>query len=238
MMVFSKLQRYGLSILSGLLLTLSFPYSGSITPLIFIAWIPLLLVENNLSEKKNSGFHLFIHAYLSFLIYNLGSTWWVSNSTMIGGVFAFIFNSLLMSLAFILYHYLRKRFSFSYSLFFFPIVWVAFEFCHFNWELSWPWLTMGNVFSDSPSWIQWYEYTGTLGGSLWVLLINSLFFKLLLGWKSECDKKIMLRLSVASGMVLVVPLVLSFCLMQTSYSSEKKMRILSVQPNIDPYNEK
>ena len=126
MMVFSKLQRYGLSILSGLLLTLSFPYSGSITPLIFIAWIPLLLVENNLSEKKNSGFHLFIHAYLSFLIYNLGSTWWVSNSTMIGGVFAFIFNSLLMSLAFILYHYLRKRFSFSYSLFFFPIVWVAF----------------------------------------------------------------------------------------------------------------
>jgi apolipoprotein N-acyltransferase len=238
MMVFSKLQRYGLSILSGLLLTLSFPYSGSITPLIFIAWIPLLLVENNLSEKNNSGFHLFIHAYLSFLIYNLGSTWWVSNSTMIGGVFAFIFNSLLMSLAFILYHYLRKRFSFSYSLFFFPIVWVAFEFCHFNWELSWPWLTMGNVFSDSPSWIQWYEYTGTLGGSLWVLLINSLFFKLLLGWKSECDKKIMRRLSVASALVLVVPLVLSFSLMQTSYSSEKKMRILSVQPNIDPYNEK
>ena len=52
------------------------------------------------------------------------------------------------------------------------------EYLHLNWDLSWPWLTLGNGFANSPNLVQWYEFTGFLGGSLWVLLMNFLLFRL------------------------------------------------------------
>ena len=235
----SKKQRYAFSTLTGLLLTISFPFSGSLMPLIFIAWIPLLLVENKLSENSKSGRHVFVHAYWSFFIYNLGSTWWIWNSTSVGGVLAFVFNSLLMALAFLLFHFLRKRSASAYDFLFFPIVWVAFEYCHFNWELSWPWLTMGNVFSELPNWIQWYEFTGVLGGSLWILLINALLLKLFLKWKTTNEPKSLLPLGISSVSLLITPLVISYLLLSSfKEDSSRKIHVLAVQPNIDPYNEK
>jgi apolipoprotein N-acyltransferase len=235
----SKKQRYAFSTLTGLLLTISFPFSGSLMPLIFIAWIPLLLVENKLSENSKSGRHVFVHAYWSFFIYNLGSTWWIWNSTSVGGVLAFVFNSLLMALAFLLFHFLRKRSTSAYDFLFFPIVWVAFEYCHFNWELSWPWLTMGNVFSELPNWIQWYEFTGVLGGSLWILLINALLLKLFLKWKTTNEPKSLLPIGISSVSLLITPLVISYLLLSSfKEDSSRKIHVLAVQPNIDPYNEK
>ena len=29
-------------------------------------------------------------------------------------------------------------------------------------------LTLGNAFAGHPEWVQWYEYTGTSGGTLWI----------------------------------------------------------------------
>ncbi|HML86425.1 MAG TPA: hypothetical protein PKE52_14820, partial [Bacteroidales bacterium] len=60
----------------------------------------------------------------------------------------------------------------SYGLLLFPLFWIAFEWWHMNWDLSWPWLNLGNGFGAYPKMIQWYEFTGILGGSLWVLLVN------------------------------------------------------------------
>ena len=64
----------------------------------------------------------------------------------------------------------------KHALISFPVLWLAFEYLHLNWDLTWPWLTLGNVFSDKTTWIQWYEYTGVLGGSLWVLTINTILY--------------------------------------------------------------
>ena len=50
--------------------------------------------------------------------------------------------------------------------------WLAFEKLHLMWDFSWSWLNLGNVFSEKTKWIQWYEYTGTFGGSLWILILN------------------------------------------------------------------
>jgi apolipoprotein N-acyltransferase len=235
----SKTQRFVLSILTGTLLTISFPFSGSLMPLIFIAWVPLLVVENSFMDKSSSGKHVFLHAYLGFFIYNLGSTWWIWNSTAVGGILAFLFNTLLMALAFLVYHLLKKRSTSYTSIFLLPLVWVAFEYCHFNWELSWPWLTMGNVFSEMPEWIQWYEYTGVLGGSLWILLINTLIAFLILRWKSFGHKNKLMLIGTSLVVFLLCPLFFSFYLLQSfELSNDRKLHILAVQPNIDPYNEK
>ena len=54
---------------------------------------------------------------------------------------------------------------------------MCFEYIHLqDWGLSWPWLTLGNAFATHPQWVQWYEFTGTSGGSLWIMLVNILLF--------------------------------------------------------------
>ena len=52
------------------------------------------------------------------------------------------------------------------------------EYLHLNWDLSWPWLTLGNAFANAPNTVQWYEFTGFLG-SFWVLIMNILLFEFL-----------------------------------------------------------
>ncbi|MFM7683714.1 MAG: apolipoprotein N-acyltransferase, partial [Bacteroidota bacterium] len=233
-------QRYIFSILSGILLTLSFPYSGSTTPLIFIALVPLLLVEEGLIEKNKNRFHFYPHSYITFLIYNLGTTWWIYNSTDVGAYMAFIFNSLLMTWGFQIYHMIHRKIGGRQGIWSLIIVWTAFEWIHFNWELSWPWLAFGNVFSIRINWVQWYEYTGVLGGTIWVLVGNILFFKFYKSWKSKENRKETYKLiSIAAG-VLVIPLLISILILKSlSYNSnQKSFEIVVVQPNIDPYNEK
>ena len=55
--------------------------------------------------------------------------------------------------------------------------WIAFEKFHLNWDFSWPWLNLGNVFSENILWIQWYEFTGVFGGTLWILIVNLIGLK-------------------------------------------------------------
>lgn len=232
--------RYLLSILSGILLTLCFPFSGSITPLIFVALVPLLIIESDLIERNKNRFHLYPHSYLAFLIYNLGTTWWIYNSTDVGAYLAFIFNSLLMAWGFQVYHFIHRKIGKEKGIWSLIIVWTAFEWAHFNWELSWPWLTFGNVFSMRINWVQWYEYTGVLGGTIWVLITNILFYKIYKSIISKVDKKEIYKLGMVDLGILMVPIFISIIILNSlpDNSQSKTYEVVVVQPNIDPYNEK
>jgi apolipoprotein N-acyltransferase len=54
-----------------------------------------------------------------------------------------------------------------------------------NWQFSFPWLSLGNVFSYTSVLVQWYECTGVAGGSLWVVLVNYKLYTLISTWKEE-----------------------------------------------------
>ena len=221
-----------LSVLSGLLLMVSFPFSGSLTPLVFVAWIPLWRVGLELRETKRGSLKFFGFAYLSLFIFNLGTTWWIWNSTTGGAVMAFVCNTLLMSGALTLGFILFKKSSpilFHTGL---GLSWISFEFLHLNWELSWPWLTMGNYFSIHPSWVQWYEYTGTLGGSFWVISVNILGVLLLSNRKSR-------QYAIAFISMLSIPLLISFMVRnKADIAKYPTQSVVILQPNIDPYTEK
>lgn len=234
----SLAQRYLLSLLSGILMVISFPYTGSLTPFIFLAWVPLLLIEDNLTTIKAKSIHFFPHAYLSLFIFNLGTTWWIWNSTEVGGILAFVFNTLLMAFALQLFHVVKKQVGNTFGYAGFILIWTAFEYLHFNWELSWPWLSMGDFFSIQTNWIQWYEYTGVLGGTIWVLLLNLSFFLLLKRFLTE-KKKTRLIPNIAGILALIaVPLFISHLLIPFPTKGGPHTEIVVVQPNIDPYNEK
>lgn len=218
-------------------MVISFPFTGSVTLLAFLAWIPLLLVEDEISTKKIRSSNVFIQAFIVFTIYNLGTTWWVSYASLQGALLAYVLNTLFMTILFYLFHiskkYLGKTLGYSSLLFY----WVSFEFLHYHWELSWPWLHLGNYFSIHPSWVQWYSVTGLYGGTVWILLSNILWLNLIKKKFLSSEKIMFKEISVLAGFTFL-PLAISYT-MYFLYTEEKHpLDIVIIQPNIDPYNEK
>jgi apolipoprotein N-acyltransferase len=234
-----KKNRYFLSLLSGLLMAISFPFTGSLTLLIFVSWVPLLLVEREISLRNYRSSKLLLHAYIAFLTYNIGTTWWIWFASPGGVIMAVTLNSLLMSLAFFLFHYTKKILGSKIGYFSFFIYWMGFEYIHHYWELSWPWLTVGNSFSIFPELVQWYSVTGITGGTLWVLLVNFFVFKVIenvffkqANWKKQ-------RLLIGGILsLIIVPALLSLALYSNYTEKKNPLEVVVLQPNIDPYNEK
>ena len=217
-----------LAVSSGLLLAFSWPSIG-VFPLIFFAFLPLLMIE----ESSVKGKSIFGYAYLTFLIFNLITTYWVWHATSVGSVFAFLLNSLLMAFAFFIFHKIKRVTRPRLGYLAFIVSWLSFEYLHLNWDLSWPWLTLGNVFANTPNIVQWYEYTGVLGGSLWVLLVNILVLK---AWASESGK----LKWISPAFVVIFPILFSFYLGENKVlvSEKNTYEVVIVQPNVDPYTDK
>ncbi len=231
------MKNYLLVLLSSTLLILSFPYTGSFTPFVFVGLVPLFILRQQFLASSKKPWNLGLWIYLSFLLWNLGTTWWVANASVSGAIFAFTINTLLMTLVFGLWSFIDRKIHTRYSFFMLIPIWLLFEFGHHRWDLSWPWLTMGNYFSVRTGWVQWYEWTGTLGGSAWILLVNILVFRLYQVYR-EVAKRNQYIFTILG--VLLVPIVISQLLQVFAIPSlqPKQLHAVIVQPNIDPYKEK
>ena len=232
-------KNFFLAILSGSLLAASWVTYG-ITPLIFIAFVPLLLADSHIrSHYKHTKRKIFILSYIAFLIWNIVSTWWIWNSTHVGAVLAISINSLLMTLTFLLYHLVAKRSTQKLSLIFLVAIWLSFEKFHLWWDISWPWLNLGNVFSEKITWIQWYEYTGTFGGSLWVWLLNIIFYIAAKDYLTDKNRALLAKRVGIAMLFFAIPVVISYY-SYINYSEKglKTADVVVLQPNIDPYEEK
>lgn len=231
------MKNFLLVLLSSTLLILSFPYTGSFTPFVFVGLVPLFILRQQFLASSKKPWKLGLWIYLSFLLWNLGTTWWVANASVSGAIFAFTINTLLMTLVFGLWSFIDRKIHTRYSFFMLIPIWLLFEFGHHRWDLSWPWLTMGNYFSVRTGWVQWYEWTGTLGGSAWILLVNILVFRLYQVYR-EVAKRNQYIFTILG--VLLVPIVVSQLLQVFAIPSlqPKQLHAVIVQPNIDPYKEK
>ena len=227
------------AILSGLLLAFAWPTYG-FPILLFFGFVPLLYIEYKLrtSSQRFVKLKLLGHSYLSFLIWNLITTYWLYFSTPFGGAFAILVNSLLMALVFLLYHIVAKRTNFKASTAFLVCLWIVFEKLHLNWDFSWPWLNLGNGFSKYVNWVQWYEYTGTFGGTLWVWLANIAVFKTVLLYKEHQKRDILIWASVKVGLIIALPIALSYIILLNYSEGKNTLEAVILQPNINPYTEK
>ena len=202
--------------------------------------IPLLCMERiaDLTGKKR----IWIYHYSAFVLWNAITTFWVCNATVGGGLFAVFANAFQMSLIFGLFRLSKKKFSGALPYIFLMVTWIAWERFYFDAEISWPWLVLGNAFARSTWAIQWYEFTGSLGGSLWVWVTNLSIFGLLV---SLSDGRIFMwnwkaKTAALTGLValLTVPFIASSVVgsrYEDSMVSDENLEVLIVQPNIDPY---
>ncbi|MCM4161370.1 apolipoprotein N-acyltransferase [Antarcticibacterium flavum] len=227
------------ALLSGFLLALAWPTYG-FPLLIFLAFVPLLYAEFRVrnSESRNIKLQVLGLAYVSFFIWNLITTYWLYYSTFFGAAFAILVNSLLMALVFLLYHVVAKRSNFRASTAFLISIWIVFEKLHLGWEFSWPWLNLGNVFAVTHNWVQWYEYTGAFGGTLWILLVNVAIFKAVLAYREFRQREIIWRGVIKAALFVAVPIALSYIIVHNYSESEETLEAVILQPNIDPYKEK
>ena len=228
-----------LAILSALLLSAAWPING-FTFIIFVALIPLLFLENSirLSDFKRKGLLVFGYSYLTFLLWNLLITWWLINSSLIGMLFANICNSFFYAIVFSCFSWAKTRLPDRSAYLFLIALWLAFEKLHLSWDFSWTWLNLGNVFSENIYWIQWYEYTGVFGGSLWVLVINVWLFHVFKNHNTILGYKPLARKMIAPLIFIALPIAFSLYLYEKVEEGSKDIKVLLVQPNIDPYNTK
>lgn len=224
-------------LISVLLFFISWP-PNSTPGFIFIAFVPILWLTFNFDKDKFrfESLRLFGFLYFTFFCINFSLTSWLMNAHWGGGLFASIFNASLMSLVFLLVFKLKKKMSQKHAFFAFILLWLSFEYLHLNWEMTWPWMSLGNVFAEKTIWVQWYEYTGVLGGSLWVLLINSLaYFSL----SKLVRRETFIKPILVTGLFLLVPLWKSSHLTSSfKLDFEAEVDVVVVQPNYEPHFEK
>jgi len=232
-----------LSVLSGALLCLAWPAIGGFAPFLFIGLVPLLFVEEFIYKSEKGS--IFGYAFLSFLIWNALTTWWIycvsedfATKILVVSV-AVLVNSCLMAIIFTFFHFTKRKIGVREGYISLILYWLGFEYLHFHWELTWTWLTLGNGFANYTKWIQWYEYTGVFGGSLWILVTNVVFFLLLregLSYKKSIrgNKKL---IGILSSLI-IIPILISQLIYDNYREPYEPVNIVVVQPNIDPYGEK
>ncbi len=234
-----RYQKLLLSVFSGTLFSLA--WTGyHLGPVLFIAFVPLLLVEDYFYENRHRyrAVQVFLYSYLAFFVWNIISTWWIFYATLFGVIMAVIFNSLFMAIVFWAFHAARRKLGNQLGYFALMVFWLSFEIIHVNWDLTWPWLNLGNGFSRNIRLIQWYEFTGTLGGTFWVLLINILIISII---RNYFFKKGLLKLHsniLILLFVVIVPIAYSMVRFYTYEEKHNPRTFVILQPNIDPYNDK
>ncbi|MGI6313455.1 MAG: apolipoprotein N-acyltransferase [Candidatus Cryptobacteroides sp.] len=238
----SKQKTYGILwlmvVLSSILLSIPWlvPHCGWLA---LIALVPLLSAERVAEQNNVKRFWLW--HYTCFVIWNALTTFWVGNATVGGGIFAVLANSLQMSVVFGLFRLSKKKFRGILPYLFLMFAWIAWERWYMvSAEISWPWLVFGNAFAKSIKTIQWYEFTGTLGGSLWVWAANFSLFGLMVsileGSWFRWNRFAKWSSVIGTVIVVVFPFAASAHLWHHfEEESEGKVNVLIAQPNFDPY---
>lgn len=158
--------KVSLALLSGLLIAAAWPTKG-LAPLAFVAFVPLLFLQDRIGDKENpEKGKMFLLALVAFLTWNSLTTWWVWKTTAVGTIGMILLNSVFMATVFWAFHLVKTKLYENKKGYYVLIIFVlAFEYLHLNWQLNWPWLNLGNVFSHYYTWVQWYEWTGAAGGT-------------------------------------------------------------------------
>src|ERR1700749_4808927 len=209
-----------LALCSGLALWIAWPPTPYTSWFLFFGLVPMLVAMENIirSNAAHKGRKIFGATFLGFFIWNTLCIYWVYNSLkVIGPVVAvpislipYSLGPLLMSAACWLYYRMRLSTKRGLSLFALVCFWVGYEYLHQTWDLSFPWMTLGNGFAVSHQWIQWYQYTGVYGGTVWIWLVNILAFLIYTGLRENSSKA--LRLGLLTTFVLAIILPISYSL--------------------------
>ena len=236
-------------ILTGLLyLILWYSSLPWFTPL--IAVVPFLWAEDQLSEYKRPKTYNFLLTTLCFIIISVCSygwiirifDWWeetyeiVNASTYSAALLVatyFVVNSMIYAAVAVIYSIVKEKIGrnvWGYSSFI--IIFTAFEHLYNNLEFAFPAIRGGIAMVNGDNWhLQWYEYTGIEGGTIWMLSANVFIYLALKKYIEtrdikRCARKIAVALSIA-----IAPAVISLIMYNKYEERGQDTEVVMVQPN-------
>jgi apolipoprotein N-acyltransferase len=201
-----KLLLLVLWIILPLALTLVSFISWNFTGMFFVGF--LIVVFYHVNYCENLTFNKFILRTLILLTtWHVGALFWMFEIDK--GVYGLFANLLVHLIPFVVFYCLKKTHNLS-TLAFIPI-WLLFEYIQNSYHFSYPWLTLGNLLSNQTYLAQWYQFTGVLGGSFWLLLISYLLFQ----YFFVRNKYLKSTLTI-----ILLPPVISICLLEIKLKEE------------------
>ncbi|MFA5243781.1 MAG: apolipoprotein N-acyltransferase [Pedobacter sp.] len=237
---------YRLALFSAFLLWFAWPPVPFTAWILLFAFLPVLQAIENIihSDRQKKGKLIWRTAFLCFFVWNTASIYWVFNSlnavmplgvALVISLIPFGLGALLMTISLWLYYRLRLISNRLLSYAGLVCFWIAYEYLHQSWDLAFPWMNLGNGFAEAHYLVQWYEYTGVYGGTLWVLLSNILAFEIWRMIRTGSDKRKILILSVSEAALILIPVTVSLIIYFGYKEKPNPANVVVVQPNIDPY---
>ncbi|MEL7223070.1 MAG: apolipoprotein N-acyltransferase, partial [Bacteroidota bacterium] len=214
------------------LLGIGFPDILPLPFLLWVAWIPLLLIENEWRKRPDAPKReLMGHVFHTVVVWNVVATYWVMNTSFPAGLVANFANSGLMLLPWLLYAITYRRMpKLGYAALI--AYWFTFEYIHLQWEMTWPWLTLGNGFAEYPSLVQWYSFTGVFGGGLWIWLLNIMFLRV---WQAREAIQLTTKIWLQPALLALLPMLVSLIMYYNYEESGEQIDVVVVQPNYEPH---
>jgi len=228
-----KISRLIFILTSAILLTSGW-YEWGTGLLLLIGIVPLLLLEDDITQNgtRRNNKSVYLYTTLTILLWNVLTTWWIKNATWAGMAASMLVTTCFMSFPVMIYSFVKYRYGRVTGYIGLVVSWLAFEFMYNHGEISWPWLSLGNGFMFSTRLIQWYEFTGIFGGSLWILLLNILIYEFIRKGSGLKHKKVLI---ISMAVILMLPVIYSLIRYYTYKEKPDPHEIVVVQPNIDPY---
>lgn len=217
---------WALSIAMGILLGLSWP-PLPFPFLVFPAFLLLFRIIDLCQSAREAAYR----SYAGFVIWNLITTYWLMLANEAAGVAAILANAAVMTVPVMLMYLAHKNIRNRWLA---AIVqtafWISYEYLHHQWDLAWPWLALGNAWSNVPALVQYISFTGYLGISFWIVLVCALGYQAI-----TSNKKVLL---MATAVVFAVFPIVSFIQLQfLDFQAEHTVETVVVQPNFDSYQD-
>ncbi len=204
---------------------------------LFVSFVPFLLVENHLFEnqRKYSSASFFTYLLPGFVIFSIMTFGWVRAVSIPAAICVILMASLLMSFTLWLAHIIRLKAGTISGSVSFIAFWLTLELLCLNMDVLSPWANLGNGLSKDILFIQWYEVTGVAGGTLWILVSNLFLTSSML----SLFKKRKTMFPVIWLIIVIIPSgasLIRYGSIKPSVGRESEVVI--VQPDYDPYTEK
>jgi apolipoprotein N-acyltransferase len=234
----NKYTLVGLSVMGGILSGLA--WTGWCSGLILlIAFVPFFLIENYLFEnpKRFTPNAFFIYLLPGFVIFSLIALGWMRVASITGAICVIMGLSFLMAFTTWLAHIVRLRSGNLPGFISMITFWLGYEYISLNINIISPWLNLGNGLSKDILFIQWYEVTGTAGGSLWILLSN-LFLSIILVTSLTKKRRNAVYLIIWLSIIIIPSSASIYRYFTIKPNNQNGSEVVIIQPNTDPYTEK
>ena len=223
----NTLSRKKLSMISGLLVGLSYPPGFGIIALFSL--VPLMRVWLTSSPRSSLKY-----SFLSSIVCSMISLYWIglnSGASIVPVIMSLVAAILYLSIFWIITGYsiswMKKKY--SKTIYVIPFLWVGMEFLKSYGPLAFPWSNLALTQTNFLPILQIIDYTGSEGVSFWVILVNVTIYLILY------EKQLKFKQYSILTFLIITPILYGLIKINTYNEQLREKRFISIiQPNIDP----